>query len=263
MSTRRTVLALGLATLVGASCQGAAAPGATRSLTVFAAASLRDVFTALGDEFTRLHPDVALTFNFAGTQALRTQIEHGARADVFASADLAHMRALERAGRVEPPVIFARNTLVLIVARQHAATVRSLTDLAALPPSARLVVGGPEVPVGRYSAELLARAATLHGPDLRAAIEARIVSRELNVRQVLAKVRLGEADAGIVYATDAASARAELGVVPLPPELVTAAAYPIAPTRDSADPELARAFVAHVLSHAGRRALTAAGFLPP
>lgn len=263
MSAHRPLVALALATLVGASCQSSAAPDGKRSLTVFAAASLRDVFTALGDEFTRLHPDVAITFNFAGTQALRTQVEHGARADVFASADLAHMQALERAGRVAPKTIFARNTLVLIVSREHATSVRSLADLAALPASARLVVGGPEVPIGRYTAELLARAATLHGPELRAAIEARVVSRELNVRQVLAKVRLGEADAGVVYATDAASAPAGLDVVSLPPELAPRAAYPIAATRDSAHPELARAFVAHVLSDAGRRTLEAAGFLPP
>ena len=229
------------------------------ALIVFAAASLREVFTALGAEFERAHPGVSVTFNFAGTQELRTQIEHGAAADVLASADLRHMDALAQAGRVVGPRVFTKNRLVLIVARERKEAIRSIADV---PGAGRVVIGGPEVPIGRYTLQALDRAGAILGADFRARVEAKVVSRELNVRQVLAKVRLGEADAGFVYRTDAWPVRAELGVVELPPEVDVLAEYPIAIAADAPHASLARSWVELVLGEVGQRALADAGFLP-
>lgn len=229
-------------------------------LVVFAAASLREVFTAMGDDFKRAHPGVEVTFNFAGTQELRTQLEHGAAADVFASADQRHMDELARASRVSGPVVFARNEPVIVVAKESAASLRGLADL---PSANRIVIGAPEVPIGRYTLQILDRASTTLGADFRSRVEARIVSRELNVRQVLTKVSLGEAQAGFVYRTDARAAQDQVSVVAIPPELNVIAEYPIAVVSGAAHPGLARAWVDFVLSADGQRALRNAGFLAP
>jgi molybdate transport system substrate-binding protein len=227
---------------------------------VFAAASLRDAFTAISKDFERLNPGIELTFNFAGTQELRVQLEHGAAADVFASADHRHMNELVRASRVEDPVVFARNEPVIVVSRESAATIRSLADL---PKATRIVLGTPEVPIGRYSLQILERARGTLGGDFRARVEARVVSREMNVRQVLAKVSLGEAQAGIVYRTDVPSDREDVGAVSIPPEINVIAEYPIAIVNGTQQPEIASAWVAFVLSSEGRRALTTSGFAAP
>lgn len=229
-------------------------------LVVFAAASLRDVFTVMGEEFKRTHPGVELTFNFAGTQELRTQLEHGAAVDVFASADQRHMDELVRASRVQGPTFFARNEPVIIVARESAATLRGLSDL---PMADRIVIGVPEVPIGRYTLQILDRASTALGPDFRSRVEAKVVSRELNVRQVLAKVSLGEAQAGFVYRTDASSAGERVSIVAIPPELNVIAEYPIGIVKGAVHPVLARAWVDFTLSAGGQRSLRRAGFLAP
>ncbi len=167
---------------------------------MFAAASLREVFEALAADFEKARPGARVRLNLAGSQELRTQIEQGARADVFASADLKHMDSLEKQGLVEKPLVFARNEPVIVVPSGNPAGIRALIDL---PRAKRLVVGAPEVPIGSYTVKIFEAAGHKHGADLRAKLEASVVSRELNVRQVLAKVTLGEADAGIVYRTDA------------------------------------------------------------
>ncbi len=236
------------------------APVKEDRLVIFAAASLRDAFTAMGEEFKRTHPGVELTFNFGGTQELRTQLEHGAAVDVFASADQRHMDELVRASRVQGPAVFARNELVLIVSRESAATLRGLGDL---PSAERIVIGVPEVPIGRYTLQLLERASAAFGPDFRSRVEAKVVSRELNVRQVLAKVSLGEAQAGFVYRTDALPARERVGIVTLPPELNVIAEYPIGIVKGAAHPVLARAWIDFVMSAEGQRLLGRAGFLAP
>jgi molybdate transport system substrate-binding protein len=197
--------------------------------------------------------------NLAGSQELRTQIEQGARADVFASADLKHMETLEKAGLVEKPAVFARNEPVIVVPRGNPAGIHALLDL---PKTRRLVVGAPEVPIGGYTVRIFDAAATKHGADLRAKLEASVVSRELNVRQVLAKVTLGEADAGIVYRTDAQSAKDKVEVIAIPADLNVIAEYPLAVVKASPQPALARAWVDLVLSAGGQRQLAAAGFLP-
>jgi molybdate transport system substrate-binding protein len=225
-------------------------------LVVFAAASLDGAFSELLVHFKAAYPEGTIAMHFAGTQELRTQIEHGARADVLASADTRHMAALVDARAMSAPVLFARNEPVIVVAKDSKAAVAGLADLATVP---RLVVGGPEVPIGRYTEQILARADAAT-PGQKAAIEARIVSRELNVRQVLTKVSLGEADAGIVYRTDAVAAGDEVTVVDIPAASNVVAEYPIAVATGARDPALAAAFVAFVTSPAGQDILRKHGF---
>ena len=252
---------LALLALVVPACGGAgpSARPAGDQLVVSAAASLQDAFRALGQDFERTHPGVQVMLNFAGTQELQMQLEHGADADVFASADQDHMRALVAAGRVAAPVVFARNEPVLVVAKDAAATIRGLSDL---PQADRVVIGVADVPIGRYTLQVLDRAAAQLGGDFRARVEAKVVSRELNVRQVLAKVLLGEAQAGIVYRTDARAAP-ELAVVDIPAGVNVIADYPIAVVNGAAHAALAHAWLDYVLSRPGQRILRHAGFLAP
>src|SRR5438105_1378965 len=226
-------------------------------LTVFAASSLRDAFEELGRRFEASRPAVKVVFNFAGSQDLRTQFEHGAGADVFASAGERHLRALESAGLVEAPRVFARNEPVIAVPAGNPAQVSGLRDL---PRAQRIVLGAQEAPIGAYSLRILDAASKLYGQDFRQAVEARVASRELNVRQVLAKVRLGEADAAIVYRTDALAARDSIEVISIPREVNVPAEYPIATLRAAHDPAVARAFVDLALSPEGRAVLSRFGF---
>lgn len=270
-SRRRSfvVLALGVAsvafvafvatTLLGC---GRAEPTPSREdkLVVFAATSLREAFTSMGKEFSRQHPGVELSFNFAGTQELRTQVEQGASGDVFASADPHHMNELLRASHVGAPTVFARNEPVVVVAREFAPSLRTFVDL---PNAERIVIGAPEVPIGRYTLQILDRAVLSLGSEFRARVEAKVASREMNVRQVLTKVTLGEAQAGFVYRTDALAARERVTIVAIPPELNVLAEYPIAVVTGAPHPRLAHAWIDFVLSPEGRRALTDAGFGTP
>lgn len=238
-----------------------AAPDSGRAggttITVFAAASLRDVFTALGTTFEKEHPGVKAQFNFAGSQELRTQIEQGAPADDFASADTKYMDAARKAGLVDAPALLAINAPVIVVPADNPGKVKSLADL---PTVKRLVIGSPEVPIGNYTLQILERAKAQLGADFPARVQARVASRELNVRQVLTKVMLGEADAGIVYRTDARSGGDKVRVVEIPAELNVVAEYTIATVARAPHPELARAWVTLVTGPAGQAALEGAGF---
>lgn len=256
--TRRGLLAgLGLVGLGG--CTGGQGRGVNREVVAFAAASLTDVFRALADDFQAAHRGVPTKFNFAGSQSLRTQVENGARPQVFASASDKHMEALAEAGLVEEPEVFAHNELVLVTPPDNPA---KLTSLADLPRAERIVLAGEAVPAGAYAVQMLASASRDLGADFAQRVQAHVVSRENHVRQTLQKVVLGEADAAIVYATDAKSAGSSVHTVPLPAEHNVRAAYPIAVLRDAAHMRLARAFVAHVRSDAGAARLKAAGFSP-
>jgi molybdate transport system substrate-binding protein len=250
-------LAMALALLAALMGGGApsAAPGS--ELLVFEAASLKDGFALLAEQFEKAHPGVKVVFNAAGSQELRAQIEHGAAADVFASADRKHMEALRKSGLVEAPSVFTCNELVVVLTPAASATVKTFADL---PRVERLVVGTPEVPVGAYTRTMLEKAAAKYGKAFAAAVEKRVVSRELNVRQVLSKVVLGEADAGIVYVTDALAAKGKVQALPIPPELNVRAEYPIAALAASKHAGLARAWVDLVLSPAGAAVLRAQGF---
>jgi len=219
-------------------------------LVVFAASSLREAFQQLGNSFEQGQPGAHVALNLAGSQDLRVQIENGAAADVFASADLRQMQALAKLAVA--PKIFARNVPVLVVPAGNPAGLRSFADL---PKARRIVLGAAEVPIGAYTERILEAA----GPEFRRRVEERVVSRELNVRQVLAKVALGEADAAIVYRTDAQAAAGKVQMLEIPGAPV--AEYPIAPLAGAPHPELARRFVELVLSPAGQRVLENFGFL--
>ncbi len=218
-----------------------------QELTVFAASSLREAFSAIGQQFEAQHPGVNVALQFAGSQELRVQLENGAAADVFASADEKQMALVREL--VLQPAVFARNEPVLVVPLDNPAGLRVFADL---PKARRIVLGAQEVPIGAYAARILA-AANLD-------LEGRVVSRELNVRQVLAKVELGEADAAIVYRTDAA--RAGVRVIAIPPAINVTAEYPIAVLARARQPRLAEQFVALVRSPAGRAVLARFGFSP-
>ncbi len=254
---RSTFLALGLA--VGPA--GAAGKGAeSTELLVFAASSLREAFGKIGEEFKREHPGVRVTFNLAGSQELKVQIEHGAAADVVACADRRQMDALKSGGWVLEDRIFARNEPVLAISSANRAAIQSFEDLRK---AKRIVVAAPQVPIGGYTVEILERAYRRYGPEFRRDIEARIASTELNVRQVLAKVQLGEADAGIVYRTDVGTAQARVAVLPIPAELNANAEYPVALVKSARHAGLAQAWIDLLTSSAGQRILGELGFLPP
>ena len=238
-------------------CVALSARAQTKEVSVFAAASLRESFAELGKQFEAAHPGTKVLFNLAGSQELRTQIENGAPADVFASADQKHMQALLAQKLAQEPKVFARNEPILVVPKGNPAKISSLKDL---PKAQRIVIGVPEVPIGAYTLRILDAASKQYGADFRTKVEAHVVSRELNVRQVLTKVGLGEADAAIVYRTDAATAKDKVEVIPIPSDLNVVAEYPIAVLAKAKEPALARQFVEMVLSRAGREVLGRFGF---
>lgn len=226
----------------------------TREITVLAASSLTDALHDAAVAFEAAHPGTTVTLSFAGSQALATQIRHGMDADVFASADAQHVLELADQGLVATPTAFAGNRLALAVSP----TLPGPLTLETLPSAERVVVGGPHVPLGRYTDALLTAAAAEYGASWRDAVEQRIVSREPNARLVVAKVGLGEADAAVVYATDAAP---EVSLVPLPQGLSPAPVYLHAPLAPASP--LALQWIAFLESDAGQATLTAHGFVPP
>jgi molybdate transport system substrate-binding protein len=244
--------------VVGLGVAVAAKPAASE-VVVFATASLKEAFAILSARFQKQHAGTHVVTNSAGSQELRAQLEHGAVADVFASADQRHMNALATEGLVVGPALFACNEPIVVV---RTGLVASLKTFADLPRAERIVIGAPEVPIGAYTVQIWRNARAKLGADFATRLEAKVVSRELNVRQVLAKVLLGEADAGIVYRSDAIAARGKVALVEIPPELNVTAAYPIAVLKAAPHPELARAFIALVRSPAGATVLREAGFVP-
>jgi molybdate transport system substrate-binding protein len=240
----------------------AAVPAHAETLTVFAASSLTDAFGEMAREFEAAHPGTRVELQLAGSQVLRTQIEQGARADVFASADTVQMDALRKAGLVGEAHAVARNALVVVVPGRNA-KVEELAHVAR--PHTRLVVAGRNVPAGRYTVRVLERiqASNRFGAQFQIRVLANIVSEEPSVRAVLAKVALGEADAGFVYASDVAAARGRVGVVEIPEALNVEAEYPIAVVADAPHAELAQAFVAFTLSPSGRMVLKRHGLRCP
>jgi len=231
------------------------------TLRVFAAASLTAAFSEMGEVFESSHPDVMVEFNFSGSQVLRTQIEQGARADVFASADRVHAEALQESGLLGETTLFARNVLVVVTPEKDA-SVRSLMDLAR--PGTKIVVAGPTVPAGRYTSQALRKLAGsgLYGDDYQTRVQANVVSQESNVRAVLAKVVLGEADAGFVYRTDAMNDTTKVLVLAIPDRLNVIAEYPIGVLSRADSLDLAREFVDLVTGPEGQAILGKHGFLP-
>lgn len=237
---------------------GPSSPNDPKPLTVFAASSLTEAFGEIAAAFEVSHPGVDVELNFAGSQILRMQIEEGAPADVFASADFAQMEPLAKAGDVGTPAEFAKNRLVVVASRKSE-LVKALEDLSK--PHLRIVVAGRTVPIGEYTAQVIAKInnAKIAGKHFAARFASNVVSRETNVRAVLSKVMLGEADAGIVYFTDVGDAE-DILVIEIPEEVNAVAEYPIATVRASKFPELAQEFVDAVLSSAGGTTLAKHGF---
>ena len=232
-----------------------------QTLTVFAAASLTDAFTEIGAAFDAANPGVTTTFNFAGSQALRTQIEEGAPADVFASANKTQMDAVIAASLITEGTQqnFLTNKLVVILPADNPAALEKLEDLAT--PGIKLVLAAEEVPVGKYSREAFDLMNGSFGNDFKDNVLANVVSNEDNVKQVVAKVQLGEADAGIVYTSDAIAAP-DLKTIEIPADLNVIAKYPIAPLVNSENADLAAKFIEYVLSAEGQAVLAKWGFAP-
>ncbi|HSP72415.1 MAG TPA: molybdate ABC transporter substrate-binding protein, partial [Gaiellaceae bacterium] len=233
------LLAIGAAAFAGS----AFASRSQATLTVYAAASLTDVLPRI---------DHAQRYSFAGSNTLAAQIQQGAPADVFASANLAIPIQLQQKGLLGRVYVLARNSLVLIVPRSNPARIHSVYDLRA--DGTRLVVAAPAVPVGGYTRQAL--------QNLRlTSVLQNVVSEETDVREVLAKVALGEADAGFVYATDARTVPGKVRVFALPAAAQPVVAYAMAVVSSSPNRTAAQAFVSRVLSKAGQAKLRAAGFL--
>jgi molybdate transport system substrate-binding protein len=223
-----------------------------RPVLVFAAASLTDAFTALGAAFAAGHGPASLEQNFAGSPALVAQIESGAPAEVIATADSANMAKLESAGRLaNAPAVFARNRLEIVVERGNPKGVKGLADLARV--DLVVILAAEAVPAGRYAREALKAAGVTVEPR----------SLEENVKAVLNKVALGEADAGIVYTTDVRAAGERVAGVAIPDAQNVIASYPIALVKQAEVRADAREFIAFVLSDEGRAILARFGFLPP
>jgi molybdate transport system substrate-binding protein len=263
MNFRLLSFLLLLLTLSAAGC--AQKPAAPSTLNVFAAASLTEVFSEIGKQFEATHPGVTVVFNFAGSQQLAQQISEGAPADVFASANDKQMDVLIDAGLVESGTqrTFAQNRLVVIYPIDNPAGLEALRDLAE--PGLKLVFAAQEVPVGQYTLEFLEKAVLGQdfGPAYKENVLNNVVSYEDNVRSVLAKVLLGEADAGIVYASDISPENVnEIGQLDMPDQFNVIASYPIAPVRGSKNENLAQAFTDFILSQECQNLLAQYNFLP-
>jgi len=237
---------------------------ADATLTVFAAASLTDAFGELAHQFERAHPGVTVRLAFAGSQQLVAQLAAGARADVFAAADTPSMEAAAHAGRLDgDPVLFARNRLAVIVPATNPARIDRLDQLTR--PGVKLVVCATNVPAGRYARELLKRleGAALLPKGGAARVLANVVSEEENVKSVLTKVQLGEADAGIVYVSDVTPALSRyVRTFEIPAAAAILASYPIVVVKDAKQPAAAQEFVELVLSAEGQKVLASHGLLP-
>jgi molybdate transport system substrate-binding protein len=252
-----TVLVLLLAGCGGTSDDGAAAapaPSAAEldgTLTVFAAASLTDVFTDLGERFEADHPGLDVQFNFAGSSALATQLTQGAPADVFASANEAQMAVVTDAGLADDPQVFAANVLQIAVPAGNPAGVTGLADLARQ--DLTIALCAPQVPCGAAAEDVLAAAGVPAAPD----------TLEEDVRAALTKVELGEVDAALVYTTDVTAAGDAVEGIDVPEAERAVNDYPVAVLADAPNPQAAAAFVELVRSEEGQQALAAAGFRTP
>ncbi len=245
----------------GASTPAAASPPEVRAarLSVFAAQSLAESFQSIARAFEAQHPGVTAEVNLASSSALATQIEQGAPADVFASADVPQMERLAKSGLLAAPAAtFAVNAPVVIVPVDNRASIERVSDLGR--PGLKLVLYPPDVPIGNYSRQVLANLSRETGDSTYATrVLANLVSLEPTVRAALTKVELGEADATIVYRTDARTSRG-VKAIEIPASANVIADYPIAVVAASKQRALAEAFVAFVRGPDGQRILQDAGF---
>ena len=258
MSRRFALLAAAVLVVSGCGKTGLPAAGASAgaapsgSITILAAASLTDAFKRAGADLQAMYPGTAYRFSFGSSSTLATQIINGAPADLFASADELNMQKVVGAKLViGSPSFFAGNRLQIVVAAGNPKRIAGLADLAR--PDLIIVLAGPTVPAGRYARESLQRAGVSVSP----------ASDEVDVRSVLNKVALGEADAGIVYVTDVRSAGARVVGIDIPEADQVVARYPIAAIQGARNPKLAAAFIQFLGSAKGQRLLAGFGFSPP
>jgi molybdate transport system substrate-binding protein len=249
----RLAAAVAVAALALAACgdgtTSGGSSGSANEIKVFAAASLTAAFTELGQQYTSANGGTKVSFNFAGSQALATQIQQAAPADVFASADTTNMDKVK--DLVGTPQNFASNLLQIVVEKGNPKGVKTLDDLAN--PDLKVVLAAPDVPAGKYAAEALNTAKVTVKP----------VSEEDNVKAVVTKVSLGEADAGIVYVTDVTAGGDKVQGVDIPKDQNVTATYPIASVKAGKAQDKAQAFMDLVLSDQGQQVLKQYGFLPP
>jgi molybdate transport system substrate-binding protein len=239
-----------LAACGSSSGNASTSPSISGTVSVFAAASLTAAFNALGTDFQRANSGVTMKFNFAGTPTLVTQIEQGAPADVFASADTANMDKLKGDGfTAGTPQVFARNKLEIVVGPGNPKGINGLADLAR--PGLIYITEAPTVPAGKYALQALKMAGVTVTPK----------SLETDVKSVVSKIELGEADAGIVYTTDVTAAGSKVTGVSIPDADNVIATYPIVAVKATTNSAAANAFIAYVLSAAGQAKLQSFGFL--
>jgi len=234
-----------------AAAAGSSSAGQTGTITVFAAASLKETFTELGKQFEAAHPGDTVKFSFGASSALATQINSGAPADVFASASPKNMNQVVTAGNASNPQDFAKNVMEVAVPPSNPAKVTSVNDLAKS--SVKTALCQPQVPCGVVAAEVFKNAKITVKP----------VTLQPDVKSVLTQVELGNVDAGVVYVTDVQAAGAKVKGVTIPADVNASTLYPIAALSHSQEEAIAQAFVAYVLSPTGEQVLKAAGFAQP
>jgi molybdate transport system substrate-binding protein len=248
----------------GTTSSNATPTAATTTLNVFAAASLTASFKEIATQYEAAHPSVKITYNFNGSQLLAQQIINGAKADIFASADLANMKKVSDPGLVGPQSIFAKNRLAVAIPISNPGHINSLKDLANK--GIKIDVAAPSVPVGKYALQVLDKMgkSSEYGPAYESAVKANFVSQEENVTAVVNKVQLNEVDAGIVYLTDVTGAAAnKIKLIDIPDQFNVIAQYPIAVVKSSTQTTQAQAFVQYILSSDGQAVLTKHHFISP
>ena len=228
-----------------------ASPALSGDITVLAASSLTESFTRLGKDFETAHPGVKVTFSFAASSALATQITSGAPADVFASASARNMDRVVAAGAASDPTVFAKNVMEIAVPPTNPGKVTGLGSLTSA--SVKTALCQPQVPCGATAAMVFTNAKITVTP----------VTLEPDVKSVLSKVQLGEVDAGVVYATDVLAARDKVMGVEIPADVNASTAYPISTLTNSANATVAASFVDYVLSEDAASVLAASGFEKP
>ena len=264
----RWPLALMIILVALAGCANGAQSSGRGTLTVFAAASLTEAFTEMGDAFELEHLNSSVELNFDGSQRLRFQLEHGARADVFVSADLIQMDRARASRLLASEIVeFASNRLVLIVPKpasknQRDNEVGSLSHLHRK--GVKLALAQPEVPAGNYSRILIRRIGEdpIFGPEYAQRVFANVVTEEPSVRNVLQKVVLGEVDAGLVYYSDVQTAT-DISVIQVPSETNVVVSYTVAALMSSDQPDVAKAFIGFIMSEVGQGILGDHAFGPP
>jgi molybdate transport system substrate-binding protein len=243
----------------GCGWSGGSEEGEESALTVYAASSLTDAFGELKTNFEAEHVGTEVQLNFAGSSTLLTQLEQGAPADVFASADEAKMNDAVSEGLAKAPQTFARNRLTVIVPAGNTAGIESYRDLAK--PGITLVLAQDEVPVAQYAKESLTKANAVYGGDFSERVLSNVASREADVKAAANRVAVGDADATIVYTSDATPIlRERVETIEIPGELNVVATYPITVLEEARSPELAQQWVDLVLSDEGQRVLESYGF---